>query len=51
MIKVEMLTYVPFSYYVDPWGILEHGKGAEFVHLTENEVDYFEMKGSSLQPE
>ena len=42
---------IPFSYYVDPRGILERGKGAEFVHLMENEVDYFEMKGSSLQPE
>ena len=42
---------IPFSYYVDPQGILECGKGAEFVHLTENKVDYFEMKGSSLQPE
>jgi hypothetical protein len=32
---------VPFKYSVDPDGILERAMGTEFVHLRENEVEYF----------
>ena len=33
---------VPFKSSVDPDGILEEAMGTEFVHLRENEVEYFE---------
>jgi hypothetical protein len=33
---------VPFKLSVDPDGILERAMGSEFVHLRENEVEYFE---------
>jgi len=33
---------VPFKPSVDPDGILEQAMGSDFVHLRENEVEYFE---------
>jgi hypothetical protein len=33
---------VPFKSSVDSDGILEEAMGTEFVHLRENEVEYFE---------
>jgi hypothetical protein len=32
---------VPFKHSVDPNGILERAMGTDFVHLHENEVEYF----------
>lgn len=32
---------VPFKQQVDPDGILDMAMGTEFVHLRENEVEYF----------
>jgi hypothetical protein len=32
---------VPFKRSVDPEGILERAMGADFIHLCENEVEYF----------
>ena len=34
---------VPFQQSVDPEGILQDAMGAEFVHLEENEVAYFQL--------
>lgn len=31
----------------DPYGILQRSKGRDFVHLSDNVVDYFEMNSTA----
>ena len=38
---------LPFSADMDPHGILERGKAQQLVHLTENQIRYYELKQSS----